>query len=109
MLIGLVEYAAFGNALRNMLTRWKRGGFVHRIYAIKLPFCGALRFTMCRLLLGSCIVGTTTLVAMLMPFFNDIMVLIGAFSFWPLAVYFPVEMYIVQANVKKSGVKEGYS
>jgi hypothetical protein len=38
---------------------------------------------------------------MILPFFNDIMGLIGAMSFWPLTVYFPVEMYIVQTSVKK--------
>lgn len=38
---------------------------------------------------------------MLMPFFNDVVGILGAFGFWPLTVYFPVEMYIVQKQIPK--------
>lgn len=38
---------------------------------------------------------------MLMPFFNDVVGFLGALGFWPLTVYFPVEMYIVQKKVPK--------
>lgn len=81
--------------------RWKMSGFVHRVYTIKFPFCGSVRFTIFRLLLRSALVVSTSLIAMLLPFFNDIMGLIGAMSFWPLTVYFPVEMYIAQTSIKK--------
>lgn len=37
---------------------------------------------------------------MLLPFFTDITGLIGAFSFWPLTVYFPVEIYIKARGIK---------
>lgn len=43
----------------------------------------------------------TTVIAILLPFFNSIVGLLGAFSFWPLTVYFPTEMYLVQAKVPK--------
>jgi hypothetical protein len=36
---------------------------------------------------------------MLIPFFNDVLGLLGAVGFWPLTVYFPVEMYIRQRKV----------
>ena len=36
---------------------------------------------------------------MLMPFFNDVVGILGAFAFWPLTVYFPVEMYIAQKKI----------
>jgi hypothetical protein len=42
---------------------------------------------------------------MLLPFFNDIVGLLGALGFWPLTVYFPVEMYIIQKRVPKWGSK----
>ena len=42
---------------------------------------------------------TITLISMLMPFFNDVVGLLGAIGFWPLTVYFPVEMYIAQKNL----------
>ncbi|MBA0849016.1 hypothetical protein Goshw_010073 [Gossypium schwendimanii] len=43
----------------------------------------------------------TTLISMLLPFFNDIVGLLGAIGFWPLTVYFPVEMYISQNKIAK--------
>lgn len=41
----------------------------------------------------------TTVISMLMPFFNDVVGILGAFAFWPLTVYFPVEMYIAQKKI----------
>nr|CAB3491174.1 unnamed protein product [Digitaria exilis] len=43
----------------------------------------------------------TTVVAMVLPFFGDVVGLLGAVSFWPLSVYFPVEMYIKQRGVRR--------
>lgn len=43
----------------------------------------------------------TTFVAMIFPFFNAILGLLGALGFWPLTVYFPVAMHIAQTKVKK--------
>lgn len=37
----------------------------------------------------------------MLPFFNDIMGLLGAFIFWPLTVYFPVEMHIAQNRIPR--------
>ena len=47
----------------------------------------------------------TTLIAMVLPFFTEILGLVGALSFWPLTVYFPVEMYIVQKSIPKWSTK----
>lgn len=44
---------------------------------------------------------STAVIAMIFPFFNDFVGLIGAATFWPLTVYFPVEMYISQARVER--------
>lgn len=38
---------------------------------------------------------------MLLPFFNDVVGILGAFGFWPLTVYFPVEMYIAQQKIER--------
>ena len=38
---------------------------------------------------------------MLLPFFNDVVGILGATAFWPLTVYFPIEMYIVQKRIGK--------
>lgn len=36
---------------------------------------------------------------MLMPFFNDVVGFLGAMGFWPLTVYFPIEMYISHKKI----------
>lgn len=43
----------------------------------------------------------TAVTAMILPFFNDFLGLIGAASFYPLTVYFPIEMYIARAKIPK--------
>lgn len=47
----------------------------------------------------------TTVVAMIFPFFNAILGLLGALAFWPLTVYFPVAMHIAQTKVKKYSLR----
>ena len=61
----------------------------------------SLHVNLFRLIWRSLYVVLTTVVSMILPFFNDIMGLIGAFAFWPLTVYFPVEMFIVQQKIPK--------
>lgn len=46
-----------------------------------------------RIVLRSLYVCFTTTVAVLMPFFTDIIGLVGALVFWPAAVYYPVKLY----------------
>ncbi|KAH7524549.1 hypothetical protein FEM48_Zijuj06G0131200 [Ziziphus jujuba var. spinosa] len=47
----------------------------------------------------------TTVISMILPFFNGVVGLLGALGFWPLTVYFPVEMYIVQKKLPKWSTK----
>ena len=37
---------------------------------------------------------------MVFPYFNELLGLLGALNLWPLVIYFPVEMYIVQRKVE---------
>jgi len=46
-------------------------------------------------------VAVVTLLAVLMPFFNSILGILGSIAFWPLTVFFPVEMYIRQRQVRR--------
>ncbi|KAL1543798.1 Amino acid permease 3, variant 2 [Salvia divinorum] len=69
---------------------------------IALPIPGfRYKVTAFRLVWRSVFVVLTTVISMLMPFFNDVVGILGAFGFWPLTVYFPVEMYIVQKKIPK--------
>ena len=42
----------------------------------------------------------TTIAAMILPFFNDILGLLGAAAFWPLTVYFPIQMHITREKIQ---------
>ncbi|KAF8775150.1 hypothetical protein HU200_004547 [Digitaria exilis] len=81
--------------------RWPDSAFFHREYVVPLPGGGgrAARFTMCKLVLRTAFVAGTTVVSLMLPFFNAVLGLLGAIAFWPLTVYFPVTMYIAQAKV----------
>lgn len=70
---------------------------------IEIPILGfrPLKLNLFRLIWRSLFVIFTTVTSMLLPFFNDVVGLLGAFGFWPLTVYFPVEMYIVQKKIPR--------
>lgn len=58
-----------------------------------------------RLIWRTAFVTVGTFLAILMPFFNAILSFLGAVGFWPLAVYFPIEMYISQQQIQRSSNK----
>ena len=80
---------------------WPDNKFITSEYSVNIPFLGKFNINLFRLVWRTAYVVITTLVAMIFPFFNTILGLIGAASFWPLTVYFPVEMHIAQTKVKK--------
>lgn len=75
---------------------------------IQIPIPGSLKaynLNIFRLVWRTVFVILTTLISMLLPFFNSVAGLLGALGFWPLTVYFPVEMYIVQKEIPKWSTK----
>ncbi|XP_024535599.1 amino acid permease 4 isoform X1 [Selaginella moellendorffii] len=81
-------------------NKWPKSGCIHTEHAIRIPFVGTWRVNVFRLLWRTMYVIFTTIAAMLLPFFNDIVGLIGAAGFWPLTVYFPIEMFIKQKRIE---------
>ena len=80
----------------------------NNIYTIRFPLIiknFTVRFTLARLLLRTAFVIFTTGVAMMFPFFNAILGLLGSISFWPLTVHLPLRMYIEQAKIKRGSLK----
>lgn len=75
--------------------------FITREHAMDVPFCGIYYLNFFRLVWRTAYVIVTAVLAMIFPFFNDFLGLIGAGSFWPLTVYFPIEMHIAQAKIPK--------
>ncbi|CAN1239967.1 Amino acid permease 3 [Linum grandiflorum] len=75
---------------------------------IRIPLPGGNRhynLNLFRFVWRTVFVIVTTLISMLLPFFTDIVGLLGALGFWPLTVYFPVEMYIAQKKIPKWSTK----
>ncbi|CAH9076329.1 unnamed protein product [Cuscuta europaea] len=75
--------------------------FINRDFRIAISKRHSIKLNLFRLIWRSTYVVLTTLISMLLPFFNDVVGILGAFGFWPLTVYFPVEMYIVQKKIPK--------
>ncbi|KAI4971552.1 hypothetical protein ZWY2020_002466 [Hordeum vulgare] len=135
MLCGCLGYSAFGNdASGNILTGFGFyepywlvdfanvcivvhlvGGFqvfcqplfaaVEGGAARRYPALGREHAVVFRLVWRTAFVALITLLAMLMPFFNSILGFLGSIAFWPLTVFFPVEMYIRQRQIPRFGTK----
>ncbi|KAF4372949.1 hypothetical protein CsatB_008500 [Cannabis sativa] len=75
--------------------------FITKEIIIPIPGCSPYRLNFFRVVWRTIFVIITTVISMLLPFFNDIVGLLGALGFWPLTVYYPVEMYIVQKKIPK--------
>ncbi|KAF0922131.1 hypothetical protein E2562_027754 [Oryza meyeriana var. granulata] len=83
-------------------SRWPGSNFVTR----ESPVAGG-RFSLnaFRLVWRTTFVTACTALAAAMPFFNDVLGFLGAVGFWPLTVYFPVEMYIRQRKLERFSKK----
>ncbi|KAJ4700735.1 Amino acid permease [Melia azedarach] len=79
--------------------------FIKKEIQIPLPGFKSYNLNLFRLVWRSSFVIMATVISMCLPFFNHIVGLLGAMGFWPLTVYFPVEMYIVQKKIPKWSAK----
>ncbi|KAL3641741.1 Amino acid permease 3 [Castilleja foliolosa] len=83
-------------------TIFPYSGFIAKDINVPLPGLKKMyRLNLFKLVWRTVFVILTTVISMLMPFFNDVVGILGAFGFWPLTVYFPVEMYIVAKKIPK--------
>ncbi|XP_015694346.2 amino acid permease 3-like isoform X1 [Oryza brachyantha] len=82
--------------------RWPSSDFIAREHPV-LAAGKPCRFSvnMFRLTWRTAFVVASTVLAIVMPFFNDILGFLGAVGFWPLTVYYPVEMYIRQRRIER--------
>ncbi|KAF8732328.1 hypothetical protein HU200_016313 [Digitaria exilis] len=79
---------------------WPDSGFLAAERVVRVAG-GEFPVSPFRMVWRTAYVVVTALVAMIFPFFNDFLGLIGAVSFWPLTVYFPVQMYMAQAKTRR--------
>ena len=78
--------------------KWPESDFITKEYSI---INGKITFNFFRLIWRTSFVILTTVLAMIFPFFNDFVGLLGSIIFWPMTVYFPVEMYIAQKKIPR--------
>ncbi|KAL0054435.1 hypothetical protein WJX82_008773 [Trebouxia sp. C0006] len=111
--IGCLGFSAFGQQVPvNILTKSGTVGFFNPDWLIDVAnVCVVVRIMgsyqvyaqtfFAFLLWRTTYVCLITLIAMLIPFFNDVTGLIGAVGLWPLVVLLPVQMHIKQAGIPK--------
>ncbi|KAI3465938.1 hypothetical protein Pfo_022601 [Paulownia fortunei] len=90
----------FAVAERQIMKKHPNSGFVNNEYIIKLPLLPRFKLNLLRLCFRTAYVASTTGLAKLFPYFNQVLGVLGALNFWPLAIYFPVEMYLAQNKVR---------
>ena len=71
-----------------------------KTFTIQVKRCAAHKVLHCSPI-GTSLRLFAAVIAMLIPFFNDVTGLIGAVGLWPLVVLLPVQMHIKQAGIPK--------
>lgn len=90
----------FSFADRCFAATFPNSAFVNRFYAIRVPgLAASYKLNLQRLCFRTAYVASTTGLALLFPYFNEVLGVLGALVFWPLAIYLPVEMYCIQRQV----------
>ncbi|KAL5713031.1 hypothetical protein ACHQM5_015147 [Ranunculus cassubicifolius] len=79
--------------------KYPNSRFVNKSYKIPLPFIRGFSLNPLKLCFRTVYVASTTGLGLLFPYFNLVLGVLGALNFWPLAIYFPVEMYFVQRKI----------
>ena len=99
----VVAQPVFGAVESEMKRRWPRSKFVNAEYPIQIgkKNFNLISINLWRLTWRSMFVVMVTVLAMALPYFNEVLALLGAISYWPLTVYFPVNMYIVQKKIDR--------
>ncbi|KAM3390407.1 hypothetical protein ACQJBY_012167 [Aegilops geniculata] len=86
---------------RWLAARFPESAFVCRTYAVRLvPGLPRYGLNLQRVCFRTAYVASTTALAVVFPYFNEVLGLLGALIFWPLIIYLPVEMYCVQRRVR---------
>nr|XP_017234575.1 PREDICTED: uncharacterized protein LOC108208555 [Daucus carota subsp. sativus] len=81
-------------------TTFPHSAFINKEYNISLPIgTKPFKLNLFRVVWRTIFMIMTTVTSMLIPFFNDAVVILGAFGFWPLALNFLAEKYVVHKRI----------
>ncbi|PIN24713.1 Amino acid transporter [Handroanthus impetiginosus] len=83
--------------------KWPTSKFVNAEYGVDIGTSQGYKLSInfLRIICRSVLVILATFFALLLPFFNDVLAFLGALGYWPLTVYFPIEMYIVKNKIRR--------
>ncbi|KAJ4725423.1 Amino acid permease [Melia azedarach] len=90
----------FANVEKWICGKFPHSEFLNHDFTLKVPLLPGFRLNLLRLSFRSVYVVSTTIIAMIFPYFNQVIGAIGAVIFWPLSIYFPVEMYLKHMNIE---------
>ncbi|OIW04274.1 hypothetical protein TanjilG_00834 [Lupinus angustifolius] len=90
----------FANVENWFHFKFPHSEFMNHTYTLKLPLVPAFELNFMRLSFRTTYVASTTVIAMVFPYFNQILGVLGSITFWPLTIYFPVEMYLNQSSTQ---------
>ncbi|XP_030511133.2 probable amino acid permease 7 isoform X1 [Cannabis sativa] len=98
-------YQMFSQPIFAVSEKWlsknySNNEFVKNFYTLKLPLLPLVQLNPMRLCFRTAYVVSTTGIAMLFPYFNQVLGVLGAMGFWPMIIHFPVEMYFVKNKIE---------
>ncbi|KAL8027582.1 hypothetical protein ABFS82_14G101900 [Erythranthe guttata] len=94
-------YQVFCQPIFGFVEDWSKGKWAENKFITEEYSIWGFKVNFLRLVWRTCYVIFTTALAMLFPFFNDFVGFLGAITFWPLTVYFPIEMYIARRKIPR--------
>lgn len=96
-------FRIYSQPIFSLVERWFRTDFpdtaLAKNFDLKLPCLPAFELNIFRLCFRTLYVVSTTGVALLFPYFNQVLGVLGALNFWPISIYFPLEIYFVQRKI----------
>ncbi|KAK9072223.1 hypothetical protein SSX86_008655 [Deinandra increscens subsp. villosa] len=97
-------YQIYSQTLFALVERWYTEQYPESILTgdiqnLKVSLWPEFRLNPLRLCFRTSYVVLTVGVGMLFPYFNEVLAFAGSIIFWPLTIYFPVEMYFVHKKV----------
>ncbi|OMP06979.1 Amino acid transporter, transmembrane [Corchorus olitorius] len=90
----------FANVEKWISYKFPDSALISKDFNLKLPLIPAFQLNLLKLCFRSVFVASTTTIGMLFPYFNQVLGVLGGFYFWPLSIYFPVQMYIKQRHIE---------
>ncbi|KAL9331103.1 hypothetical protein ACSQ67_000713 [Phaseolus vulgaris] len=83
---------------------WPHADFINKEYPLMMGNV-VVHFNLFRLVWRTIFVILATILAMVMPFFSEVLSLLGAIGFGPLVVFFPIQMHIAQKQIRKLSLR----